>query len=257
LKTFEKKQNEFPSNIAILIPSYNEGNRIGNVIKNCMNLNLDIIVVNDGSNDNTSEVLQEFGSLANGRIVILTHPVNKGKGVALITGFDYIIEKGYMGAITIDADGQHDVLEINDFLEEIKKNDPDIIVGSRFGNTKGMPFIRRFVNYFTSWIISSIAGKKIEDVQSGYRFLKTAVLENIKLETKNFDTEPELLLKAGWLDFKITNIPIRTIYFLDDFKSHVNPVKDTIKFFKLVCKSIRWKRSFFAEKAAKAKDLKK
>jgi len=231
--------------IAILIPSYNEGNRISEVIRNCFDYNLDIIIINDGSTDNTAKALKEFETQKNNNVIIITHPVNKGKGEALKTGFAYAVNNNYSGVITIDADGQHDTKEISDFLAEISNTDPDLIVGSRFSNTKGMPFLRRFVNYFTSWIISSIAGKKIEDVQSGYRYIKTSVLKNIKLETKNFDTEPEILLKAGWFNYKITNIPIRTIYYLDDFKSYVNPVKDTIKFFKLIFISFKWKRSFF------------
>lgn len=233
--------------IAILIPSFNEGKRICDVIKKCFVYNQDIIIVDDGSTDNTVEVLKEFETQKNKKITIITHPANKGKGEALKTGFDFVVNNNYSGVITIDADDQHDAREINDFLNEVDKNDPDLIVGSRFSNTKGMPFIRRFVNYFTSWIISNIAGKKIEDVQSGYRFIKTKVLKNIKLETKNFDTEPEILIKAGWFNYKITNIPIKTIYHLDEFKSHVNPVKDTVKFFKLVLISIKWKRSFFKE----------
>ena len=234
--------------IAILIPSYNEGTRISAVIRDCFGYNLDIIIINDGSTDNTAQALKEFEIQKDNKVIVITHSVNKGKGEALKTGFACAVNNSYSGVITIDADGQHDTKEINDFLDELYKNDPDIIVGSRFGNTKGMPFIRRSVNYLTSWIISSIAGKKIEDVQSGYRFIKTDVLKNIKLETKNFDTESEILLKAGWFNYKITNIPIRTIYFLDDFKSHVNPVKDTIKFFKLAFRSIKWKRAFFKKR---------
>lgn len=241
----DKSTNSF--RIAILIPSYNEGKYIGSVIKKCSKYNQDIIVVNDGSTDNTSDVLKKLKSEISGKLIIINHDGNKGKGEALKTGFDYIVKNDYFGAITIDADGQHDVEEIRDFLDEIKKNNPDLIVGSRFNNTKDMPFIRRFVNYFTSWIISCIAGKKIEDVQSGYRFLNYKVLKNIKLKTKNFDTESEILLKAGWLNYKITNIPIKTIYYMDEFKSHVNPAKDTIKFFKLVFRSIIWKRKLFKE----------
>ena len=136
-------------NIAILIPSYNEGKRIGDVIKKCFTYNLDIIILNDGSTDNTFEVLKEFEAQENKKVIIITHPENKGKGEALKTGFDYVVSNNYSGVITIDADGQHDTREINDFLAEVSKNDPDLIVGSRFNNTKGMPFIRRFVNYFT------------------------------------------------------------------------------------------------------------
>jgi glycosyltransferase involved in cell wall biosynthesis len=235
------------SKIAILIPSFNEGSRICSVIKKCFIYDMDLVIINDGSTDNTAEILKEFEAQRNKKITIITHPINKGKGEALKTGFDFVVKNSYSGVITIDADDQHDVGEISDFLNEIHENNPDLIVGSRFSNTRGMPFIRRFVNYFTSWIISNIAGKKIEDVQSGYRFIRTDVLKSIKLETKNFDTEPEILLKAGWLNYIITNIPIKTIYHQDECKSHVNPVKDTIKFFKLVFMSIKWKRKFFKE----------
>jgi len=98
----------------------------------------------------------------------------------------------------------------------------------------------------TSWVISKIAGKKVSDVQSGYRYLKTIALEKIKLKTKNFDTEPEIIFRAGWHGMKILNIPIKTIYH-DDFVSYVNPVKDTIKFFKLVFNSLKWKREFMKQ----------
>ena len=143
----------------------------------------------------------------------------------------------------MDADGQHKVNEIEDFIRMAENENPDIIVGSRFKNTKGMPFIRLSTNFFTSWLISAIAGKKIDDVQSGFRYVSLKALKNINLETKNFDTEPEMLLKASWLNYIIKNIPISTIYH-KDFVSHVNPIKDTFKFFKLVFRSLKWKKSF-------------
>jgi hypothetical protein len=111
------------------------------------------------------------------------------------------------------------------------------------GDTKEMPFIRLATNVFTSWIISNIAGKKVRDVQCGFRYISSRALKNISLETKNFDTEPEIILKAGWLDYKIKNLPIKTIYH-KDFISYVNPVKDTIKFFRLVFNSLKWKKRF-------------
>jgi hypothetical protein len=104
-----------------------------------------------------------------------------------------------------------------------------------------MPFIRLATNVITSWIISVIAGKKVRDVQSGFRYIKTEILKNINLETGNFETEPELIIKSSWAGYNIKNIPITTIYH-KNFISHVNPVSDTIKFFKLVFNSMRWKR---------------
>ena len=113
-----------------------------------------------------------------------------------------------------------------------------------------MPLIRLLTNVFTSWVISKIAGRRISDVQSGYRYINNKALRTIKLETRNFDTEAEILIRASWFDYNIKNIPIKTIY-LENTVSHVNPITDTIKFFKLVFKSLAWKRSFFRNKALK------
>lgn len=228
---------------AILIPAYNEGKYIKDVILECRRYGNDIIVVNDGSTDNTGEVLKSFSDLSGPKVILIEHETNKGKGEALKTGFQCALENDYCGVVTIDADGQHKVSEIADFLNTVETNNPDVIVGSRLKNTEGMPFIRLATNKFTSWLVSAVAGKKISDVQSGFRYLGHGVLKNIKLETKNFDTESEILLKASWMNYKIINIPISTIYH-KDFVSHVNPVKDTVKFFKLIFRSLGWKRRF-------------
>ena len=229
--------------LALLIPAYNEEKYIEGVIENSSKYEMDIIIIDDGSIDSTASIVESLISAYSPYLKLLRHSKNLGKGQALITGFDYIKENNYSGVITLDADGQHDTKEIINFLEVIKKEDPDLIIGDRLGNTAGMPFIRLATNVFTSWIISKIAGKKVSDVQSGYRYLKTMAIKKIKLKTKNFDTEPEIILRAGWQGMKILNVPIKTIYH-DDFVSYVNPVKDTIKFFKLVLNSLKWKREF-------------
>ncbi len=228
---------------AILIPAYNEEKYIRDVIKDCFKYKLDIIIVDDGSIDNTLKLIKSIPDPGNFKIITLKHRVNQGKGQSLKTGFKYIIDNNYSGVITIDADGQHSTNEIKDFLKEVEYKNPDLIIGNRLGNTKNMPFIRLATNVFTSWVISNIAGKKISDVQSGFRYINAEVLKNIKLETRNFDTEPEVIIRAGWLGFDIKNIPISTIYH-KNFISHVNPVKDTIKFFRLVFNSFRWKKEF-------------
>ena len=229
--------------IAILIPAYNEEKYIGAVIRGCLGYNLDMVIIDDGSIDNTSKIVESIKAPENIKIITIKHIVNKGKGQSLKTGFNYIIKNNYSGVITIDADGQHDTREIKNFLKVIEKEKPDLIIGNRLDNTKNMPFVRLATNVFTSWIISNIAGRKISDVQSGFRYISTEVLKNIKLETRNFDTEPELVIKASWLRYNIKNIPITTIYH-KDFVSYVNPVTDTIKFFKLVFNSLKWKRRF-------------
>ncbi|MDD3628168.1 MAG: glycosyltransferase family 2 protein [Actinomycetota bacterium] len=239
----EKNKN---TRIAILIPAYNEEKHIKNVIESCFEYGLDIIIVDDGSTDSTLKVIESITAPENLKIIPIKHPVNKGKGQSLKTGFSYIINNNYSGVITLDADGQHDTDEIKNFLKIIEAEKPDLIIGNRLGNTKNMPFIRLATNVFTSWIISCIAGKKVSDVQSGFRYINSEVLKNIKLETHNFDTEPELIIKSAWSGYSIKNIPITTIYH-KDFTSNVDPFTDTIKFFRLVFNSFKWKRKLKKE----------
>ena len=227
--------------IALLIPAYNEEKYIGQVIKKCVPYQLDMIVVDDGSGDQTAAIVKQLQLSGKYRLIFLKHPKNKGKGAALDTGFQYAVKKDYLGVITLDADAQHDTKEIKHFLQMVKKEKPDLIIGSRFQNTKGMPFIRLATNYFTSWVISALAGKKVEDVQSGFRYISTKVIKNIELKTKRFETEPELILKACWLNYQVKNIPISTLYYKDSV-SEVNKLTDTLKFFRLVAKSLTWRR---------------
>lgn len=227
--------------IALLIPAYNEEQHIKNVIKNCATYQLDMIVVDDGSIDKTTQIIEKIKSLGRYQIIFLRHEKNQGKGAALQTGFKYVLEKKYQGVITIDADAQHKAEEINDFLALIKKENPDLIVGSRLQNHQGMPVIRLLTNMFTSWTISLLAGRRIDDTQSGFRYLSSRLLKNVELRTKNFDTESEIILKAAWLGLKIKNIPISTIYH-PDAVSQVNPFLDAFKFFKLVSKSLVWRK---------------
>lgn|GEM_PF-129052 len=245
-KSYYSNSGKCSNRIAILIAAYNEEKYIGEVLKNCLKTGLDTIIVDDGSKDSTAVIIENLiktHSKNKPGIFLIKHEKNMGKGQALKTGFNFALKNNYSGVITLDADGQHNTAEVVDFLKKVEIEKPDIIVGSRLGNTKDMPFIRLATNVFTSWLISVIASKKIADVQSGFRYIGKRVIENVKLETGNFDTEPELLLKASWMDYKIINIPVSTIYH-KNFTSHVNPMKDSFKFFCMLAKSISWKMKF-------------
>jgi glycosyltransferase involved in cell wall biosynthesis len=238
------KEDNNKNRIVILIAAYNEEEHIKAVIKGCLKYHLDIIVVDDGSTDNTVKKIRSVPPPKDCKIAMIRHRINKGKGKALRTGFFYTIKKNYSGIITLDADGQHDTEEIKDFLEMIEKENPDLIIGNRMADTRSMPFIRLATNIITSWIISVISHRKISDVQSGFRYIRTDVLKNIKLETGNFDTEPEIIMKSSWSGHNIINMPVKTIYH-KNFTSYVNPVTDTIKFFRLVFNSFRWKKEIY------------
>ncbi|MBM3205474.1 glycosyltransferase family 2 protein [Candidatus Shapirobacteria bacterium] len=237
-----KRKNSL-GKIALLIPAFNEEKYITQVIKNCASYRLPMVVINDGSLDQTAQVVGKLIKRGKYPLILLHHNQNKGKGAALNTGFKYAMSKNYQGVITLDADAQHDAKEIKKFLQMIKQEKPDLIIGSRFDNTHNMPFLRLATNYFTSWIISKLAGQRVEDVQSGFRYISSKIIKNIELKTKNFETEPELILKACWLNYKVKNLPITTIYH-PDFVSEVNKLTDTFKFFRLAFKSLVWRRKF-------------
>lgn len=210
--------------ILALIPAYNEEERIGKVVKKTLKY-CDVIVIDDGSMDDTGKRAEEKGAF------VIKHEKNRGKGDALITGFNYALKNNYDIIITLDADGQHDPSEIPNFLKKIDKY--DIIIGAR--NFKEMPFPRRISNTITTSLLSLRTHQKIGDSQSGYRLIKTDVLRGLDFETKRFILESELLVRAKC---RIGNVRIKTIYAGE--KSHINNLKDTIKFIKFLIQSLSW-----------------
>ena len=211
--------------IGVLICAYNEEKHIRKVVNSCLKQIKDVVVVNDGSKDGTLKELKKT------KAKIINHEKNKGKGLALQTGFNYANKKKYDYLILMDGDGQHDPKEITKFLEEINDN-YDLIIGCRRKRGSGMPYIRRFVNFFTSFIISIMGGTWVKDTQSGYRVIKMKSLKNIKLKRKRYDFESEILIKMMKNGAKIKCIDISTIY--GEEKSTVHPIKDTLRFFRVI-----------------------
>ncbi|MFH1202255.1 MAG: glycosyltransferase family 2 protein [Candidatus Omnitrophota bacterium] len=215
----------------VLIPSYNEEKTIGGIVKKVRALELDVIVVDDGSSDNTEKAAKEAGAL------VISHPKNHGKGFALRNGFTYTLGQDYEAVITMDGDGQHDVQDIKKFLKATESNPQlGVIVGNRMLNTKDMPFIRFLTNIFMSFVISMFSRQEIADTQCGFRLVRRAVLENIRLFTSNFEIESEILIRAGRLGYKISSIPIQTIYLTKSSK--ISPFIDTFRFIKFIIKEI-------------------
>jgi glycosyltransferase involved in cell wall biosynthesis len=217
----------------VIVPAYNAASTISTLIENILKhvKKQDVVVVNDGSKDQTSALVQRF------EIVVLQHPENRGKGEALRTGFDYALRNKYQAVITIDADLQHDPESIPDFVGKAYQS-KDIIIGTRNRNLKNMPFARWLSNHLTSVIISVLAGQSVRDSQSGYRWISALALKRIKLKSKRYDQEPELLIKAGRMGLKIDKVTIRTIY--TGGRSFVNPLVDTGRFIRLIWRSLWW-----------------
>ena len=221
----------------VVVPSKNLETTVGDVVRAilALDLGLEVLVVDDGSTDETSRVAREAGAQ------VVRHPENLGKGAALKTGFEYAIERGHEAVITMDGDGQHDPLAIPEFLETLEKCGADIVVGSRMHAVGDMPRIRIWTNRTTSRIVSFLARQPIPDSQSGFRIMRTRLLKAVSrsLVTTRYDTESELLIRAGRRGFRVAAMAIRSIY--TGGVSHINPVIDTLRFVRLVGRSLFWR----------------
>jgi glycosyltransferase involved in cell wall biosynthesis len=187
----------------VIIPAHNEQKHIGLVIEKVKKYTKNIIVVDDGSTDNT------FNIAKNEKITVLRHIINTGKGAALKTGCIYALKKGAEKLIFIDADGQHEPKEIPRFLKELKN--AEIVFGSRTFNEK-MPVIFKFGNKVINSLNKLLFGIKLRDTQSGYRAIRADAYKKIKWNSSDYSVEAEMVAKAGKKKLKYKEIGIKTIY---------------------------------------------
>ncbi|MCK9602877.1 MAG: glycosyltransferase family 2 protein [Candidatus Omnitrophica bacterium] len=217
-------------NICVLIPTFNEGEAIAGLIKKVSAQNLEVIVVDDGSKDNTSEIARRNNA------TVLQNQSNQGKGASLIKGFAFVLNKGFDAVITMDGDGQHAPEDLPNFISAAQHSDGGIFIGNRMAKTKTMPPVRYFTNKFMSWLISKVAKQNIPDTQCGFRLIRKEVLEKLNLKTSKYETESEILIEASRSGFKIESVPIKTLYLNE--KSHINPFVDTLRFLKFISKEL-------------------
>jgi glycosyltransferase involved in cell wall biosynthesis len=220
--------------ICVLIPAYNAQETLGFVLKKIQPFKIDTLVVNDGSSDETKRVVSENGAQ------LLEHPLNLGKGAALRTGFQYILQKGYQVVITLDADGQHDPSEIPSLLKIFQNIKPDILIASRAAEFGKMTFLRRFWNRLGVKAVARLCHSDITDSQSGFRLIRTKVLKEVDLSTSRFETELELLIKACKKGFSVLSVPINTQKVDGTGSSYFRPVVDTWMVCKLFLRSLFW-----------------
>ncbi len=214
----------------VVIPTYNESRTIGGLVNKIRQQNLEVLVVDDGSQDNTLQIAQDNGAK------VLRNPGNMGKGVSLIKGFHYSLAHDFDAVITMDGDGQHRCEDIPYFIRLAKYSASSMFIGNRMFQTQNMPAIRILTNKFMSWLVSRVAGQEIPDTQCGFRLIKKDVLKKIRLQSSKFEIESEIIIKAAALGFKIETVPIKTIY--NKEKSRINPLIDTLRFFHFIIRQI-------------------
>lgn len=211
-------------NILAVIPAFNEELHIGKVISQASQF-LPVLVVDDGSSDGTAALSESAGA------TVIRQIPNQGKGAALIRGFRHALELGAEAVVMLDADGQHDPVEITSFINAYTQNTSDLVIGAR--DFHYMPGFRRTTNTFGTWLFSWAVGRHIPDNQSGYRLLSRRMIEaTLASRETNFEFEVEMIVLCIQHNYRMDWIPIRTIY--GDEKSHIRPLRHGYHFLRLV-----------------------
>lgn len=198
--------------VAVIIPAYNEARVIGDVVKGIIKAlkkagyNTDVVVVNDGSKDNTSAEAKKAGA------IVIDHILNSGAGGATATGLSYANQNGYDIAATMDADGQHAPEDVVKGIDEIQRQDADLLIGSRLINAEGMSKTKRLGNKGLSMITYLLFGINTTDSQSGLRIFSRKTLETLRWKTAGFEFCSEMIWRAKQLGLTIGEYPIRAIY---------------------------------------------
>lgn len=220
--------------IAILVPCYNEENTISKVGSALRKTGYRFLILNDGSTDMTTKLLK-----INNFPHYNSYP-NMGKGYVIKLGAKMLIEDGFDYILIMDADGQHDMRDITAIIAYLETYPTaKIIIGNRLWNPKGMSLVRKSTNKFMSWVISRLTKQNISDSQCGFKLIHRSIFK-LPSKKNRFEYETEQLLQVSKKKIKIHNIPIKCIYFKDR-KSKMNPIKDTIRWIKLIWRFI-WEK---------------
>jgi glycosyltransferase involved in cell wall biosynthesis len=213
--------------IAAVIPAYCEEKHVGEVVLRTR-AHLDhVLVVDDGSTDQTALHAREAGA------EVIVHPKNRGKGETIKTGLRHWFDRGFDFVIILDADGQHRPEEIDRFVAATAPpTQSKFLVGNRMKDVSRMPLVRRIVNRYMSEKISRVCGQHIPDTQCGFRMLHRQLIPDMLGGAERFDYETEMLIFASRKGYRIDSVPISTVY--SDEISSIHPVRDTFRFFQLM-----------------------
>ena len=205
------------SHICAVIPTYNNGRTVAGVVQGVLRQGLPVLVVDDGSTDQTSEALKGLD------IKVLRHETNLGKGRALKTGLEEARRLGFRFALTIDADGQHDPGDIPALLEAAASR--TLVVGSRNIAAEGMSSGSTFANRFSNFWFTVQTLRKLPDTQTGFRVYPLEDLPSLKLLTARYEAELTLLVFSAWKGLKLVPVPVR-VYYPENRVSHFRPFAD-------------------------------
>lgn len=208
--------------LCVIIPTYNNAGTLPAVIEDVARYTHNIILVNDGSTDNTESIALSFPF-----VQYTGYKENVGKGWALRKGFEKALSLGYDHAITIDSDGQHFAKDIPAFIEKLEETPGAVIIGSRNLNEENMPGKNTFGNRFSNFWFKVETGINMPDTQSGYRLYPIKYFKHTRFFTRKYEFEIEVLVRASWKGLDMVPVPV-SVYYAPKGKriTHFRPFRD-------------------------------
>ena len=193
--------------VAVVMPAYNEGSSVGEAVRCALKFFPRVIVVDDGSSDQTGVHAREAGAF------VIRHPVNLGQGAALQTGFDWALETGADWVVTLDSDGQHDPADAQRLLQMAVAAGADVALGSRFlGRTEGMPASRKWLLRAALAFQNATAGVRLSDVHNGLRVLSRQALGRVRITQDRMAHASEIVSQLGASNLRVIEGPVTIRY---------------------------------------------
>ncbi len=212
--------------VGVIIPVYNHGSRISDVVQDVLGLGYTLFVVDDGSTDQTRDMLVSMQE----QFTLLTHDTNRGKGAALLTGFN-AAQKSCELAVTMDADGQHRASDIQNLLQANGDGKRAIIVGCRQGMDKDhVPWTSKFGRKFSNFWVWVAGGPLVSDSQSGFRLYPLPEVLTLDVRARRFQYEVEVLVQARRQQLAVRETAVQVVYQKGSERiSHFHPWKDFMR----------------------------
>lgn len=192
--------------VVAVIPAYNEATMVGGVVKATLPFVDAVVVVDDGSRDETGMEAERAGAR------VVRHSLNRGLGASLSTGIQAALRAGADCVVTLDADGQHDSSEIPKLVRPIQNGLADVVLGSRLLDTRGMPITRICMNHAGSLFTFCMFGMYVTDSQSGFRAFSRSAAQAIRIRSNRMEVSSEIVAEIRRQGLRVAEVPIRAIY---------------------------------------------
>jgi glycosyltransferase involved in cell wall biosynthesis len=208
--------------VCILVPTFNNAGTLAALLMDLQPFGAYIIVVNDGSTDDTEDILSRFPGIHS-----VSYSPNRGKGYAIRQGFHTAVDHGFENTITIDSDGQHFAKDLPAFLTALDNNPGSLIIGARNMDQASVPEKSSFGHRFSNFWFRVETGIGLPDTQSGFRLYPVKRLQSMTFVTSRFEFEIEVIVRAAWKSIPVISVPVSVYYAPPEERvSHFRPFTD-------------------------------